>query len=161
MGWRLLTRDAGAMGYAALRQGRCSLEGQIYLVTFTTMQRKRLFDDWNVATDAARIMSAAWVWQRSRLLAWVVMPDHWHGLVELGGFDTLPACMHRLKGRSARLLRQAHPGLGPVWADGYHDRAVRSEERLVDAARYVVMNPVRAGLVQRVGSYPFWNAVWL
>jgi hypothetical protein len=28
-------------------------------------------------------------------------------------------------------------------------------------ARYIVANPLRAGLVSRVGHYPFWNAVWL
>jgi hypothetical protein len=28
-------------------------------------------------------------------------------------------------------------------------------------ARYVVANPVRAGLVQRVGQYPHWDAIWL
>lgn len=89
------------------------------------------------------------------------MPDHWHGLVELGKFDALPTCVGRLKGHSARLLRRTHPALGPVWARAYHDRALRAEDRLLDAARYVVMNPVRAGLLRRVGDYPFWDAVWL
>jgi len=28
-------------------------------------------------------------------------------------------------------------------------------------ARYIIGNPVRSGLVQRVGDYPFWDAVWL
>ena len=27
--------------------------------------------------------------------------------------------------------------------------------------RYVLLNPVRAGLVLRVGAYPYWNAVWV
>lgn len=149
------------MGHARLRIGRHSLNGQIYLVTFTTADRAPLFSDWDVATEACRVMACARAWQRSQLLAWVLMPDHWHALVELGGFDTLAACVGRLKGRSARLLRQACPGTGPVWAPAYHDRALRAEEQLVDAARYVVMNPVRAGLVRRVGDYPFWDAVWL
>ena len=150
------------MGHARLRIGRQSLAGQVYLITFATVDRARTFADWAVAAEACRVMSATPAWQRSRLLAWVLMPDHWHGLVELGGFDSLPTCVGRLKGRSARLLRQAHPGIGPtVWAPAYHDRALRAEEQLVDAARYVVMNPVRAGLVRRVGDYPYWDAVWV
>jgi len=28
-------------------------------------------------------------------------------------------------------------------------------------ARYIVMNPKRAGLVERVGDYPHWDAIWL
>jgi hypothetical protein len=30
-----------------------------------------------------------------------------------------------------------------------------------DVARYMIANPVRAGLVRRVGDYSFWNAVWV
>ena len=29
------------------------------------------------------------------------------------------------------------------------------------ASRYVVANPLRAGLVERIGDYPYWNAVWI
>ncbi|MBB5859537.1 hypothetical protein GGR69_001194 [Xanthomonas arboricola] len=28
-------------------------------------------------------------------------------------------------------------------------------------ARYLIANPLRAGLVARVGDYPFWDAIWL
>jgi hypothetical protein len=48
-----------------------------------------------------------------------------------------------------------------VWKPGFHDRALRHEDSMVDAARYIVANPLRAGLVERVGDYPFWDAIWL
>jgi hypothetical protein len=38
---------------------------------------------------------------------------------------------------------------------------VRAEEDLRDAARYIVANPVRAGLCTHVKDYPLWDAVWL
>jgi putative transposase len=38
---------------------------------------------------------------------------------------------------------------------------VRKEDDLVGLARYLVANPLRAGLVQRIGEYPHWDAVWL
>jgi len=41
------------------------------------------------------------------------------------------------------------------------DHALRSDEDLRAVARYVIANPVRAGLAQRVGGYPFWDAVWI
>jgi len=28
-------------------------------------------------------------------------------------------------------------------------------------ARYIVANPIRAGLVDNIGQYPYWDAVWL
>jgi putative transposase len=48
-----------------------------------------------------------------------------------------------------------------LWQKGYHDRAIRREEDLLAVARYIVANPLRAGLVKRVGDYPLWDAVWL
>jgi putative transposase len=48
-----------------------------------------------------------------------------------------------------------------IWQSSFHDRALRSEAELKPAARYVIANPVRAGLVASVRDYPFWNAAWL
>ena len=49
----------------------------------------------------------------------------------------------------------------PVWQKGYFDRALRYEEDLKAAARYIIANPLRAGLVAQVGDYPLWDAIWL
>ncbi|MFD0740071.1 transposase [Lysobacter koreensis] len=148
-------------GHIALRKGRHSSAGQIYLVTFTTADRQPHFAPWEVGADAAYWMTEPAQWGTSRLLAWVLMPDHWHGLIELGPGALLPALVQRLKGRTARLLGLAHPALGGIWAAGYHDHALRKEEDLLAAARYLVMNSVRAGLVRSAGRYPFWDAVRL
>jgi putative transposase len=58
--------------------------------------------------------------------------------------------------------REASLALGyPVWQRGFHDHALRKEEDIVSVARYIVANPVRDGLVRRIGDYPHWDAVWL
>jgi putative transposase len=151
------------MGYAhaALRKGRHSSPGQVYLVTFATYRRQPHFADWGIAIDGARHMASPENWRQSSLLAWVLMPDHWHGLVQLGEDDTVAARIGWIKAQGARQLRRLHPGIGRVWARAYHDRALRAEDDLLRCARYLVMNPVRAGLVRRVGEYPFWDAVWV
>ena len=148
-------------GYAALRKGRHSIAGQVYLVTFTTARRVPHFATADVAMRAASRIGDARLWTDARLLAWVLMPDHWHGLIELGPGARLSGVVQRLKSNTARGVRAAHPAIGRVWETGYHDHALRNEERLADAARYLVLNPVRASLVTRVGAYPFWDAVWL
>ncbi len=48
-----------------------------------------------------------------------------------------------------------------LWQKGFHDRALRREEDLVTVARYVVANPLRAGLVEKLGDYPLWDAIWV
>jgi len=97
---------------------------------------------------------------RADSLAWVVMPDHFHWLVELRN-ATLPALMLATKSRSARAIN-AHLGrTGRLWQKGFHDRAIRREDDLLAVARYVIANPIRAGLVRRVHDYPLWDAKWL
>jgi len=153
-------RRKPAPGHAALRRGRASESHHIYLVTFATAHRRPLFADQALACIAAEALLDARAWERSKLLAWVLMPDHWHGLIELGDGELLSALMRRLKSNSSRLLRQQAPALKVVWARAYHDHALRREASLIHVARYVVMNPVRAGLVRRVRDYRYWGAVW-
>lgn len=148
-------------GHHALRKGRCSQAQQIYLLTMATCGRAPIFADWRCAWAASASLAAADSWPCAELLCWVLMPDHWHGLVRLRPGATLAALMQRAKGRSARAINQARGRGGPVWARAFHDHALRRDEDLLRSARYVVANPLRAGLVERVGDYPYWDAIWL
>jgi len=97
-----------------------------------------------------------------RSLAWVVMPDHVHWLLNTQEERSLSGIVRLLKGRVSRALNlyDRSPGRR-VWQSGFHDHALRKEEDLQATARYIVANPLRAGLVADIGEYPFWNAVWL
>jgi putative transposase len=148
-------------GSARLRSGRRSEAGHVYLVTFATESRRRIFTEWELGCIAARTLCDPLLWRESLLLCWVLMPDHWHGLIALGSQDSLSMVARRLKGTCARAVNRASGRSGALWTNGFHDHAIRYDEELVGIARYVVLNPVRAGLVERVGLYPFWNAIWL
>ncbi|MFV3412192.1 REP-associated tyrosine transposase [Pseudomonas nitroreducens] len=140
-----------------LRSGRFSIPGQIYFVTTVTHQRELLLRDWSACCAAARELHNE---AHADLLAWVLMPDHVHCLVQLEN-DSLSDFMRRLKSLTAISINKALKRTGKVWQSGYHDRALRRDEDLKAAARYLVANPLRAGLVKSLREYPFWNAVWL
>lgn len=148
-------------GNAALRRGRYSESGGIYLLTVCTFRREPLFCDWRVGrlvvAEMRRLHELGWV----DSLAWVVMPDHWHWLLQLGETVDLARVMNAAKGRSAREVNRRQDRVGPVWQRGYHDHALRRYEDVREAARYVIANPLRAKLVTHVGEYPLWDAVWL
>jgi putative transposase len=94
-------------------------------------------------------------------LAWVVMPDHVHWLFQLGDLVTLSTAMKAFKARSAQRLNEKLVRSGPIWQKAYYDHALRGDEDMQGIARYIVGNPLRAGLVDRIGDYPHWDAVWL
>jgi REP element-mobilizing transposase RayT len=143
-----------------LRSGRISIEGQIYLLTSVTKGRLPLFGNFQLGCVASRALTQPRLWGDAKLIAWVLMPDHMHLLVQLRAGATLARVTQRIKAVTSMEIGRA-TGANGVWEHGYHDRAIRREEDLRDVARYVVANPIRAGLVQRVGDYSFWDAIWV
>ena len=148
-------------GNAALRRGRYSEPNRIYLVTACTHYRAPLFQDWRAGRLVVAEMRRLHELSQIKSLAWAVMPDHWHWLLQLGAMIDLAQVMNVTKGRSAMAVNRLLGRTGPVWQRGYHDHALRHDEDVRVVARYVVANPVRAGLVAHVGEYPLWDAVWL
>ena len=145
---------------ARLRAGRFSETQRIYLLTATTENREMLFSNFTVGRIVVAELKAVQQDGLAESLAWVLMPDHLHWLVALqqGSISNL---MRRIKGRSAKRINELTKRQGKLWQDGFHDRALRREEDVLPAARYIVANPLRAGLVRKIGDYSLWDAVWL
>ena len=144
-----------------LRKGRYSEKGRAYHVTTTTYNRMPLFQDWRLGRFVVHALRHSQNQNQAETLAFVVMPDHLHWLFMLGNALSLSTLMSRLKGRSGRQVRQTLGAARPTWQHGFYDHAIRRDEDLRATARYIVANPLRAGLVTDIGDYPLWDAVWL
>jgi REP element-mobilizing transposase RayT len=142
-----------------LRRGRYSEQHRAYLITTTTHHRAPLFLDWRCGRLVVRALQSES--PRATTLAFVVMPDHLHWLMQLGSGASLAAVVQSVKSVSAHRVNRYRGTRGPVWQDGFHDHALRREEDLRATARYVVANPLRAGLIEEVGQWPLWDAFWL
>ncbi|MCF5707008.1 transposase [Pseudomonas syringae] len=143
-----------------LRKGHFSERGRIYLLTSVVHGRQPIFVDWQLGRLVVAEFQRAEHEGLAHTLAWVVMPDHFHWLIELRS-DSLAVLMRRVKAGSSRALMAAGGGSSRIWQKGYHDRAIRREEDVLKIARYIVANPLRAGLVAQVGDYPLWDAIWI
>ena len=142
-----------------LRKGRYSSSNHTYLITTVTRSRTRFFVDFTHARIVVHALKHADDRGWSATYAFVLMPDHLHWLFQLGQEKSLSELMHSMKSYTAhQLLKQ---GISDVWQDGFHDHAIRDDEDLRVMARYVVANPLRAGLVKNLGDYPWWDARWL
>ena len=92
-------------------------------------------------------------------LAWVVMPDHVHWLFQLTGQADLSAAVKRFKACSAHRVNEHLKRQGALWQKSFYDHALRKDEAVQGVARYIVANPLRAGLVERIGDYSLWDAI--
>ncbi|MDP3677467.1 MAG: transposase [Methylotenera sp.] len=138
-----------------LRKGRYTQENQIYHITTATLNRAPIFADIKTARLIINILKKSDELNKTNTLAFVIMPDHIHWLFQLNQSHTLSKLVQSIKSISARALGK------PIWQTGYYDHAIRKEEDIQNIARYIVANPVRAGLVTKVGDYPHWDAMWL
>ena len=106
------------------------------LVQLVTQQLLRTAHDYGVAIHA-----------------YCVMPDHLHLVCESGGDADVLRFVHMFKQRSGHDLTGM--GRGRLWQKSYFDRHLCAEDDLRRVARYVLANPVRAGLVARLEDYPY------
>ena len=148
-------------GQHSLRSGRYSIPGQYYHIITCTRERQCVFADLYSGREVVRSFRRLDREQIARSLAFVVMPDHVHWLMQLGETKSLPVCVGSMKSYAARRIAANARPLGPIWQKGYMDRAIRREKDLVRVARYIVANPLRAGLVEDIGQYPLWDSIWM
>jgi len=150
------------MGYHGrnLRKGRYSEINRPYLITAVTCERKPIFNHFYTArllVNEFRILTDSNIVDS---LAWVVMPDHFHWLLVLKK-QRLSDVIRLVKGKSAYNINVNRNNIGQVWQKGFHDHAVREDEEIKTLARYIIANPLRASLVNNIGDYPHWDAVWI
>jgi REP element-mobilizing transposase RayT len=131
-----------------------------YFLTFCSLGRTPAFEQPDVAKMTIEQFQRTAAIEHFAVLAYCVMPDHAHLLVEakienadLRRFAKM--AKQRSGGLYSRWFRQ------PLWQPGYHERILRSEDDAFQIARYVLNNPLRARLVTDVRHYPYLGSeIW-
>jgi REP element-mobilizing transposase RayT len=140
--------------------GRRSILNQAYLITIITHRRQSRFDQLYPAREVIKSLYATQRQDQLETLAYVLMPDHLHWLLILRSGE-LGDIVRRFKSYTARMVNRHQDTDGPLWQLGFHDHALRMDEEFRRVARYIVANPLRKGIVDSVGDYPHWDALWL
>jgi putative transposase len=125
-----------------------------YSLTFCTRDRLVAFKRADVVALALDQFRRTATDEKFAILTYCLMPDHAHLLVEGCDRDSdLRRFAKMAKQRSGGLYRRRYGQ--SLWQEGYHDRVLRDEDDALQIARYVVNNPVRAGLVKSPADYPY------
>ena len=95
---------------------------------------------------------------RYRVLAWCIMPNHVHMLIETMPTHELAALVHSWKSFTAKEANKILGRTGAFWYQDYFDRAIRDERHFAAALKYIHENPVKAGLVDLPERWPYGSA---
>jgi REP element-mobilizing transposase RayT len=155
----------------------------VYLITVVTYRRETVFadpDNAHVAHEDIAFYAAKF---KAESLAHVIMPDHVHWVIrpspedferfareqqEKGGQYAksphryyLGKILQDYQRHVAYVINKRRGTRGvKVWQDGFRDDMLRGEEAVFAAVRYVIYNPVEAGLVERPENYAYWDSVY-
>ncbi|GIU24636.1 transposase [Shewanella sp. MBTL60-007] len=149
------------MSWSDLRNGRFSQEGGEYFITFNTDNKREYFSDFNLACLFCLQIAINERKHNCIWLTWVLMPDHFHGLLRLGKNAELSMVVGALKGASSFAINKELKRTGRLWQASFYDHALRLDDDRENISRYIVANPLRKNLVKRIGDYPFWNSIYL
>lgn len=96
--------------------------------------------------------------QRYRLLAWCVMPNHVHAIIETQEGFPLQDVLHSWKSFTGSRVNKLIKRSGEFWQREYLDRYVRNAEHYQKAIAYIEENPVKAGLARLKTDWPWSSA---
>ena len=135
---------------------RIEFPGALYHVTSRGNARQRVFRD-----DEDREMFLAtldWVVTRFRWRchAYCLMDNHVHLLIETPQ-PTLSRGMRQLNGVYTQRFNRRHRKVGHLFQGRFKAILVEKEGYLLELARYIVLNPVRAKMVKKPDRYP-WSS---
>lgn len=127
-----------------------------YFLTFCTKHRAAVFTRGDlvlqVLTQFLQIAAAT----QMKQIAYIFMPDHVHLMVR-GMTDASDLCDYakRVKQKAGFEYRQRTGKR--LWQPSFYDHVLRGDEGEASIIRYMVLNPVAAGLVRDPADYPFWG----
>ncbi len=135
---------------------RLEFAGAVWHVTSRGNERRKIFRD---DPDRDRFVSilgrtvSLFGW---RLHAYVLMGNHYHLLVETPE-PTLSRGMRQLNGLYTQAFNRRHRRVGHLLQGRFKGILIERESHLLELGRYVVLNPVRAGLVRRPDAWA-WSS---
>jgi putative transposase len=90
-----------------------------------------------------------------KLFGYVVMPDHFHLLIQPSKKFSLSEILRFIKGNFSRKYNEFTNKKGEVWQRGFYDIAMRDEKDIIRWLEYIHYNPVKKGLVSSPDKYEF------
>lgn len=136
-----------------LRKGRISIPGARYFVTCCALRPTNALVIPPIADLIQSAMHRLDIDGNVQTLCSMLMPDHVHLLFELKGALSVGQVVGKMKALTRKHLAMQ----GVAWQSNFFEHRLRPDEPVDAYARYIFMNPYRAGLAERTEIWPFWR----
>jgi REP element-mobilizing transposase RayT len=131
---------------------RLHLPGGIYHVTARGNARRAIFEDDDDCAGFLIVLASTVARYRVRCHAYCLMGNHYHLLVQTPE-PNLSLAMRQLNGVYTQRFNRRHERCGHVLQGRFGAQLVDGDAYLREVCRYIVLNPVRAGLVAHPGEW--------
>ena len=143
------------------RPMRTAPGGFVYHVLNRANGKRRIFDHDRDYLAFERVLAEAQERVPMRILAWCVMPNHWHLLLwpqedgDLSNFMRLVTLTHTQR----RHAHRASAGTGHIYQGRFKSFVVQNDAHFLAVSRYVEANALSGKLVQRAEDWR-WGSLW-
>lgn len=144
------------------RNARVDVGDTVYHVLNRAVGRLRIFTTAEDYRDFLEVLEDAREKTDMRILAFVIMPNHWHLILYPHDDKDMGIFMHQLTNAHTRRVhaKTETTGTGPLYQGRYKSFPIEDDAHLLTVLKYVERNPVRAKLSKRCEEWR-WGSAWL
>ena len=95
--------------------------------------------------------------EKIKIIAYCIMNNHAHILIETNNIEELSNYMLRLNCKYARYYNKKYNRVGYVFRNRYKSEAIYNEQHLCNCINYIYNNPVKAGMCNKPEEYKYSN----
>lgn len=139
------------------RIARCLINGGYYHIVTRGIDRRRLFRYKQDFECFSMIIQEYLRSYKIHILHYCLMPNHIHLLVKAEKGNDLPKFMQLLLQVYASKFRKKYKSVGFVFQNRYKSKLIDNDAYLLECARYIERNPLRADIVSELSEYP-WSS---
>ena len=134
----------------------------IYHVMLRGINKERIFHDRNDYRHFLNILQDCKELVPVTILAYCLMPNHIHLLIKTED-GSLSSAMKRIGIRYAAWFNAKYHRVGHLFQDRFRSEPVETDQYFKTVVRYILQNPIKAGLEPVIGAYPwssYQDCVW-
>lgn len=132
-------------------------EGHFYHIYNRGAQKQRIFYEAENYLYLLKLLKKNVAKHSITVIAYCLMPNHYHFLMRVDENGNLAKCVTNTYNSYVQAVNKRYERKGSLFTERFKSIHIDKQEYLIYLCRYIHRNPLRAGLVDRLGDWAFSN----